>query len=229
MVCRKLVLIILIGWTAVQTHAQSDPEYMMEIGGGIGLMGYLGDFNGTPTRDLQPMGTAVLRRIFTPYQALRLSASAGKIKGASNDVETYYPDMASLPYTFNNTLVDLSLTYEYNFWPYGTGRDYRGARRLVPFVFMGLGGTFVKGQDENELTANVPMGLGVKYKIGDRLNLGVEWGIHFSMSDLLDGRKDPYHVESSGMFKNTDCYSALQVTLTYSFMAKCKVCHNEDE
>ena len=63
----------------------------------------------------------------------------------------------------------------------------------------------------------------------ERLNLGVEWGIHFSMSDLLDGRKDPYHVESSGMFKNTDCYSALQVTLTYSFMAKCKVCHNEDE
>ena len=167
--------------------------------------------------------------MFTPFQSLKLAAGAGKVKGASKDVETYYPDMADQPYSFNNTLVDLSLTYEYNFWPYGTGRDYRGAKRLAPFVFIGLGGTFVKGAEENELTANVPMGFGMKYKIGDRLNLGVEWGIHFSMSDLLDGRKDPYHVESSGMFKNTDCYSALQVTLTYSFMAKCKVCHNEDE
>ena len=226
---RRLVLIILVGFMAVQTRAQSDPEYMMEIGGGVGLMGYLGDFNGTPTRDLQPMGSVVLRRVFTPFQSLKLAAGVGKVKGASKDVETYYPDMADQPYSFNNTLVDLSLTYEYNFWPYGTGRDYRGAKRLAPFVFIGLGGTFVKGAEENELTANVPMGFGVKYKIGDRLNLGVEWGIHVSMSDLLDGRKDPYHVESSGMFKNTDCYSALQVTLTYSFMAKCKVCHNEDE
>ena len=207
---RRLFLIILVGFMAVQTRAQSDPEYMMEIGGGVGLMGYLGDFNGTPTRDLQPMGSVVLRRVFTPFQSLKLAAGAGKVKGASKDVETYYPDMADQPYSFNNTLVDLSLTYEYN-------------------VFIGLGGTFVKGAEENELTANVPVGFGVKYKIGDRLNLGVEWGIHFSMSDLLDGRKDPYHVESSGMFKNTDCYSALQVTLTYSFMAKCKVCHNEDE
>ena len=226
---RRLVLIILVGFMAVQTRAQSDPEYMMEIGGGVGLMGYLGDFNGTPTRDLQPMGSVVLRRVFTPFQSLKLAAGAGKVKGSSKDVETYYPDMADQPYSFNNTLVDLSLTYEYNFWPYGTGRDYRGAKRLAPFVFIGLGGTFVKGAEENELTANVPVGFGVKYKIGDRLNLGVEWGIHFSMSDLLDGCKDPYHVESSGMFKNTDCYSALQVTLTYSFMAKCKVCHNEDE
>ena len=36
-------------------------------------------------------------------------------------------------------------------------------------------------------------------------------------------------IERSGLFKNTDCYSALQLTLTYSFMAKCRTCHNADE
>ena len=41
--------------------------------------------------------------------------------------------------------------------------------------------------------------------------------MHFSLSDELDGVKDPYSVKSSGAFKNTDCYSALEVTLTYSF------------
>ena len=73
------------------------------------------------------------------------------------------------------------------------------------------------------------MGVGVKYKLASRLNLGVEWGVRFSLSDELDGVKDPLYVKSSGAFKNTDCYSALLVTLTYSFKAKCSTCHNADE
>jgi hypothetical protein len=159
---------------------------------------------------------------------LRIAASYGKLKGKSTDADTYYPDYQQSAYDFNNSLVDVSLTYEYNFWPYGTGRDYRGAKRITPFVFGGLGATYVSGGDKNVFTANVPLGLGIKYKIGERLNLGVEWAMHFSLSDKLDGVKDPYYVKSSGLFKNTDCYSALQVTLTYSFMAKCRTCNNDD-
>lgn len=86
-----------------------------------------------------------------------------------------------------------------------------------------------RGNDKNVFTANIPIGLGVKYKIGERLNLGLEWAIHFSLSDELDGVKDPYGIKSTGLFKNTDCYSALQITLTYSFMPKCRTCHNADE
>ena len=130
---------------------------------------------------------------------------------------------------FDNMLVDLNVTYEYNFWPYGTGRDYRGAKRLTPFVMLGLGGTFVKTDEKNVVTANIPIGLGLKYKVGARMNVGLEWAMHFTLSDELDGVKDPYWVESSGAFKNTECYHTLQLTLTYSFMAKCRTCHNEDE
>ena len=83
--------------------------------------------------------------------------------------------------------------------------------------------------NENVFTANLPLGFGVKYKLADRLNLGVEWAVHFSLSDKLDGSPDPYGIKSSGLFKNTDCFSALKATLTYSFMAKCRTCHNEDE
>ena len=31
------------------------------------------------------------------------------------------------------------------------------------------------------------------------------------------------------MFKNTDCYSMLQLTLTYILMPKCRTCHNDDD
>jgi len=121
------------------------------------------------------------------------------------------------------------VVFEYNFWPYGTGRDYRGAQRLTPFVFLGFGGTYAKTGDTSTFTGNLPVGLGVKYRVGDRLNVGLEWAIHFSLSDKLDGVKDPYYVESSGPFKNADGYHCLQLTLTYSFMAKCNTCHNDDE
>jgi hypothetical protein len=96
-------------------------------------------------------------------------------------------------------------------------------------VFGGVGATSVSGDGKSVFTANVPLGIGVKYKIGERLNLGFEWAAHFSLSDRLDGVEDPYGIKSSGLFKNTDCYSAFQLSLTYSFMPKCRTCHNYDE
>lgn len=229
MCMRRLLFTLLILAPFSVLMAQDENEYRMEIGGGAGIMGYLGDFNGTLTKDLQPMGSLVARYVFNPYMGLKLEGSFGKMKGSSKDVKTYYPDYQDHIYDFSNTLVDVGLTFEQNFLPYGTGRDYFGAKRLTPFVFGGLGTTYASGGGNNAFTANVPVGIGLKYKAGQRLNVGVEWAVHFSLSDKLDGVKDPYYVESSGAFKNTDCYTTLQLTVTYSFWAKCRTCHNEDE
>lgn len=209
--------------------AQSDYQYRMEIGAGVGVVTYQGDLGGSLTKNMQPMASVVLRRVSNPYMALKFSAAYGKLKGSSADSNTYYPDYAASQYRFNKTLVDAGVTYEYNFWPYGTGQDYRGAKRFTPFIFAGLGATYAGGEGNSAFTANVPIGLGVKYKAGKRLNVALEWAEHFSMSDKLDGVKDPYGIKSSGLFKNTDCYSAIQLTLTYSFMPKCRTCHNEDD
>lgn len=222
-------LLALLLATALPASAQSDYEYRMEIGAGVGLVAYEGDFNGNITHGMQPMASAVLRRTFNPYMALRFAAAYGKLKGSSKNVKTYMPEYVDTPYEFANSLVDVSATYEYNFWPYGTGHDYRGAQRLTPFIFAGLGATYASGSGNNVFTANVPLGVGVKYKVATRLNLGIEWAMHFSMNDNLDGVKDPYGIQSIGMFKNTDCYSMLQLTLTYSLMPKCRTCHNDDD
>ena len=224
---RKATLLLLMLAAMLNMNAQTDDEYLMEIGGGVGFLGYLGDYNNVLTRDLQPMATLLVRRNLSPYMGLRLAASFGKLKGDERDVKTVYPSTGVTPYSFSRTLTDVSLTYEYNFWPYGTGHDYYGAKRLTPFVFLGLGGTYAGGDGSSVFTANVPIGLGLKYKVGQRINVGVEWAMHFSMSDKLDGRKDPYGITSSGMFKNTDCYSVLQLTLSYSFMPKCTTCNKD--
>ena len=225
----RTIAILLLSLAVSTAKAQTDDQYRMEIGAGVGMVSYLGDFNGSPLSNMQPMASIVLRRIWNPYMGLKFSAAYGKLKGSSADVKTYYDRFHDTPYTFSNTLLDVSATYEYNFWPYGTGRDYRGAQRLTPFIFGGIGATYATGGGNNAFTANVPIGLGVKYKVGSRLNLGVEWACHFSLSDGLDGCSDPYGIESSGLFKNTDCYSTLQLTLTYSLSAKCRTCHNADD
>ncbi len=226
---RKLLLMLMVLLPAARMSAQDDPQYRMEIGAGVGTVSYEGDFNGNVLKNMQPMFSALWRYNFDPYKDLRLCATYGKLKGSSKDVDTYYPDYATEEYSFNRNLLDVSLVFEYNFWPYGTGRDYRGAKRLTPYIYGGIGATSASGGGSKSVfTANVPIGLGVKYKLNERMNLGLDWGIHFSLSDELDGVKDPYQVKSSGMFKNTDCYSMLQLTLTYSFKAKCRTCNKEE-
>lgn len=221
-----LVFMMAMG-VAAQLRAQDDPEYRMEIGAGVGVAGYLGDFNGSLVKNLQPCATALGRYVIDPYMALKLNVACGKMKGSSANAGTYYPDFANAPYAFANTLYEMCLTYEYNFWPYGTGRDYRGAKRITPFVFAGIGATYVAQAGKSEMAMNVPLGLGVKYKVARRLNVGVEWGVHFAQTDRIDGVKDPYHVVSGGLFKNTDCYHALTITVSYSFMPKCTTCNKE--
>lgn len=225
-VCGLLLLFLL--QAPIPSLAQADEEYLLEVGGGIGAVSYLGDFNGSLTGNMQPMATALLRRVLNPYMDVTATLSYGQLKGSYKQANTFYPDYQGQTYSFNNPLIDLSLRYEYNFWPYGTGRDYRGAKRLTPFVFGGLGGTYTHTTG-TVLATNLLLGAGVKYKAAKRLNVALEWGIHFTTSDKLDGAEDPYYIKSTGAFKNKDCYSALQLTLTYSFLAKCRTCHNEDE
>ena len=104
--------------------------------------------------------------------------------------------------------------------------EYRGAQRLTPYILLGLGLTVCK-PDRTEIALNVPLGAGVKYKVADRLNMALEWAMHITGSDMLDGVKDPYGIKSSGLFKNTDCYSELRLSVTYDIWAKCKTCHND--
>jgi hypothetical protein len=158
---RKATLLLLMLAAMLNMNAQTDDEYLMEIGGGVGFLGYLGDYNNVLTRDLQPMATLLVRRNLNPYMGLRLAASFGKLKGDERDVKTVYPSTGVTSYSFSRTLTDVSLTYEYNFWPYGTGHDYYGAKRLTPFVFLGLGGTYAGGDGSSVFTANVPIGFGL--------------------------------------------------------------------
>ena len=205
---------------------QTEPEYRLEVGGGVGAVTYLGDFNQAFFQDMQPMFSLVAKYRVNPRMSWALNVGYGRLKGSLKNEKTYYPELTD--YSFSASLVDVGVRYEYNFWPFGTGMEYRGAQRITPYIYIGLGAS-VASPDSTHVGVNMPLGGGVKYKITDRMNLAVEWTMHFTNSDKLDGMIDPYGIKSSGLFKNTDCYSDVRMTLTYDLWAKCKTCHNDKD
>jgi hypothetical protein len=210
---------------AVSAQAQTEPEYRLEVGGGVGMVSYEGDFNGNIFKNPQPMFSLLAKYKFNPRMAIAMNISYGTLKGSAKDVTSYVPEEWA-DYDFKTNIGDVGFRLESNFWPFGTGMEYRGAQRLTPYIFVGLGTTVFK-TDETQLTMNMPLGIGVKYKAANRVNMALEWAMHFSNSDRLDGVSDPYGIKSSGLFKNTDCYSQLRLSVTYDLWAKCKTCHND--
>ena len=200
----------------------------MEVGAGAGMMNYLGDYNGSLLKEFQPMGGLVAKYKVNPRVAWAATLNYGQFKGKRENSNTWYPDAETLPADFSTKLTDFNLKFEYNFWPFGTGREYYGAKPLTPFITLGSGLAFASGE-KSVVAFQVPIGFGIKYKLKSRLNLTAEWLMHFSGSDQLDGIRDPYGIKSSDLFKNTDCYSTLQISLTYEFMEKCKTCHNDKD
>jgi hypothetical protein len=225
---KQLVVLIALLVAAATATAQDLPEYRLELGGGAGMMTYVGDLNGNLLRQMQPLGEAVVKYKSNPRMAWALNIGYGQLKGSSKNIDTFYPELQENPIEFKSTLVDVGLRFECNFWAYGTGREYYGARPLTPFMTFGLGLTFAN-PGKSTAGLQMPLGFGVKYKLADRLNLTLEWTIHFTGSDKIDGVSDPYGIKSGGLFKNADGYSILGLRLTYDLWEKCKSCNNDRE
>ncbi len=230
-ICRRAAL-LLAGLMAVfgKGVAQDDVEYRMEIGAGLGFNAALTDVNSKLFGNMDMAGSAVLRFIINPRMAVKTSLTYAKLKGSTANVAEFYPANPDQPGTeklafeVSGDLYDLSAVYELNFLPYGYVRGYQGYHRIVPYLQAGLGLTY--SDAGSAFTANIPIGIGVKYKAGPRLNIGLDWMMHFSLSDKLEGLEAPLGIQSSG-FRNKDHYSILQLTLTYDISPRCPNCNKD--
>ncbi|MBR2607254.1 MAG: outer membrane beta-barrel protein [Bacteroidaceae bacterium] len=227
-----LKYLILMGLFAAPSFVRAqDLEYKMELGGALGGSFYLGDANFTGLfKELSAVGGVVARYNLNPRMAVKGNFVAAGIAGTTNGSEYRVPGDADIE--FSRTLYDLGAQFEYNFFPYGSGGGYKRLYRFTPYVFGGMGFTYAGKPVDNVFTLNFPIGLGVKYKIANRLNVGCELSFRFSMSDKLDVTEatsitleDPFNIKSSGM-KNKDSYSFFALFLTYDIMPKYRKCNN---
>lgn len=225
--------ILLATLTCHRIYAQDDAEFRMEIGGGLGTSSYLGDVNSSLFKNQKVAATALWRYLFDHHNVLKLQANYAGVKGSGKVNDDFIPQdvnsgtVSTSPYIYNfsGSLIDLNCMYELNFWPYGYYGGYMGYKRLTPFLQFGIGGTYATAS--KKLTANIPVGFGVKYRLGKRVNLAFDWAMHFSLSDKLDNLPDPQGITSEA-FKNKDNYCTTMITLTYSFAPICPTCNKAD-
>ena len=225
---RILPLLILLLAVAAKARAQQADEvvYRLELGGGIGMGNTFTDVSGK----MAPAGAAIARFPLNPRMAVKAQFTYAGIKGTADGRKEFYPTDPSqsgpdrLSYSVSSGIYDLSATYELHFLPYGFVRGYQGYHRLVPYIAAGFGLTY--GAAGKAFTANVPIGAGVKWKAAERLNVGLDWTVHFSLTDKLDGLEAPLGIKSAG-FRNKDHYSALLLTLTYDLNPRCPTCNRD--
>ena len=216
---KKLAVIMLMIATLMAAQAQ---EYRFEVGGALGMSGYLGDANNANLlKKPGYVAGGLCRYIISSRMALKANLLTAKISGNSANLANTYPDAQT--YAFSSQLYDLGAQFEFNFLNYGIGSKYLKLKRISPYLTLGVGATLATG-DGDAFTLNVPMGVGVKYKLGERLNIGLEFTMRKAFSDKLDGLKDLNGI-TSGFAKNTDWYSFTMISITYEFSKRCRTCH----
>ena len=223
----KRLLLLLLPLFALTASGQNDETlYRLELGGGIGFGTGHTDLKGKWAADM----AAIARFPLNPRMAVKTQLSYLNLKGSTEGQKNFYPALPDTPgtdrlaYSVSDAVINASALYELHFLPYGYLRDYKGHCRLVPYLQMGFGLTY--GKAGKAFTANIPLGVGVKYKVAERLNLGLDWLVHFTLSDKLDGLEAPLGISSSG-FRNKDHYSALSLTLTYDLNPRCPTCNRD--
>jgi len=206
-------------------------EYKYEIGGMTGGACYMGDANKNSfLKGLNPALGAVFR--YTPNfrWAVKADLMWGKVSGTTEGLANVFPNNAQA--TFSRSIVDLGGQMEFNFFPYSDKFAYLNAKRFSPYTFMGLGFTLAPGNGSTYFGPNISMGVGLKYKIANRINLGCEYSFRKLFGDGLDKTNDsnafldnPYHIGSSNL-KNKDWYSFLLLSVTWDFGPRCQTCNN---
>ena len=224
---RIVVILFLICCTTVVAQ-----EYKYEIGGGIGGSMYMGDVNSSSlSQGWNPALDVIFRRNFNFRWALKSNLKMGKVTGTTEKTENVFPDFAQA--SFSRSFYELGGQMEFNFMPYSDLFAYLNTSRLSPYVLSGLGFTFAPGGTETFFGVNLPLGIGVKYKVRNRINLGLEFTVHKLFNDAFDAPDkegfnldNPYNVQS-GLFKNKDWYNTLTFSITWDFGPNDRKCSNE--
>ena len=225
---RNLLKILLVLATASASFAaRAQEDYRFDIGGGIGMTGYLGDASSnlyaSPSWDAE----ILFRYIYNPRFNFKTNFYVGGLGGDTSKMDDILPDGEN--FKFTTTFYELGEMVEFNFFNYGMGERYRKLKRWTPYITAGLGVTAWKADGKFGAAATIPLGIGFKYKPALRWNLGLEFLMKKTFTDRLDGEhlKDPYGIKS-GFMKNTDWYSTLTITISYEFSKRCAVCNYKD-
>lgn len=215
----SLAIFLFLAFCNLRVNAQ----YKLEIGGLLGVSSYQGDaLPHSPFASLNNFNSAMLRYNFNNRYSLKLDIGQGKLSGNIANSDVVLPltnvEIENQEIQFSKDISEVSLQLEYNFFPYTT-ESIVNASRFSPYVFAGIGTTI----DKSRSSIHIPFGLGVKYRLAQRLNIGLEVGYRKLFTDDLDttdgsnkNLDNPLELNESNWINN-DWYTVSGIFITYSF------------
>lgn len=217
-------ILFLLLVAAVQPVKAQDEGYFAELGLVGGGSFYMGDVNSSSLyKNTNGLVGVVARYNVNPRFSLKADLISAGIEGSTQYMDGAIPGD---DISFSRTVYDFGIQAECNFNAYGM-TSWNGSRRLVPYYLVGIGLTYAPKPAENVFAVNFPVGLGLRYKLAERVNIGLEWTMRFTSSDKLDVTgnlsgttlEDPFQIKGKG-FKNKDSYSFTMLFLTFDIFAR---------
>jgi hypothetical protein len=209
-----LILILCLPFAA---RSQDGYRQEGEVGIGIGAAHYFGDLNTRAHLNRpKPAATAFFRKNFGNYIALRVGASFCQLGYSDIYNKKDNATMGRRNLSFNTNVWELAVQCDFNFYRFMPGEpDFR----FTPYVTLGFGifnydpyaylkdkkyylrplGTEGQGDTSyperkpySSMAFCIPFGVGVKYTLNNRMNIGFEVVHRFTNTDYLDDVSTTY-------------------------------------
>lgn len=201
-----------------------------EIGVFVGGSNFIGDVGATDyISPNQPAFGAIYKWNRSPRHSFRFTAIYTDLEGI--DAKSDDPRREQRGYTFNNSVLELSVGMEFTFVDFNL---HIGGNVSTPYLYTGV--TFANydnyyfnsnGQRISENTTSnaygIPMVVGFKTTLTDMFILGLEVGARYTFTDEIDGsvpEADWLQNNSFGNLNNNDWYMFTGATLTFTFGRK---------
>ena len=134
----------------------------------VGGSYYMGDLNkNTFFKGMNPSIGAIFRYNPSMRWAVKTDLLWGRVSGSTDGLSNVFPNGQTA--SFSRDFFEAGGQMEFNFMPYSDKFAYLNTRRFTPYLLMGLGVTVAPG-DKTFASLNIPLGIGVKYKVKNRLN-----------------------------------------------------------
>ncbi len=223
-----LALGLAIGVLSAQSVKSQDAIVQEgEFGIGLGGAHYFGDLNTTASLNRPKMAATIFfRKNFNNYVSGRIGASFARL-GYSDIYNDHNEYMRRRNLSFNSNVWELSLQGDFNFFRFMPGEP---GYNFTPYVTLGAGifsydpfaylnnekiflrqlGTEGQGsslypdrKQYSSMGISFPIGVGVKYALNERINIGFEVLHRFTNTDYLDDVSKTY-VDPSVFPTNAD-------------------------
>ena len=229
---KSVVFLFILVATVFNVNAQQNYEYVQkgEFGITVGVAHYFGDLNTRAAINRpKPAIGAFFRKQFGNYVGLRLSAHYAQVGYSDTYSKNEYQKSRNL--SFNSNIWEVALQGDFNFFKFiPSDPNYL----FTPYITLGVGVftydpyAYLNGRKEflrplgtegqnigyngrapySTLAVCIPLGVGVKYNISEKINLSFEVAHRFTTTDYLDDVSTTY--VGAGKFASLSTAALLQ-------------------